>query len=286
MIFHLGDSCPLFVGAVDGVGWARRGENDGFWGLRVCKRCAQAANGFRASDGVGVARFMQKNVLIVIPAKNEVDTIGRVVEEIRASCSCPVVVVDDGSSDGTAEAARSAGAVVLKPVLPLGAWGATQAGIRFALALGSDVVITMDADGQHESEAVPDLLNLLGEHAADVVIGACPQRASLLRKMAWGIFRRMSGFAFEDLTSGFRAYNRAAIEVLASEEATLLDYQDIGVLILLRKAGLRIAEVPVPMYPRMAGRSRIFSSWLAVGWYMAKTAILCLARWRIEKRGA
>lgn len=229
-----------------------------------------------------VAELVRQSVWIIIPAKNEVDTIGLVVEEIKASCECPIVVVNDGSADETAEAARQAGAIVLEPVLPLGAWGATQAGIRYAHAWGGDIVITMDADGQHESEAVPDLLRLLQDRTADVVIGACPQRASMLRRMAWAIFRRMSGFKFEDLTSGFRAYNRAAMEVLISEEATLLDYQDIGVLILLRKAGLRIAEVPVPMYPRMAGKSRIFSSWFAVGWYMVKTAVLCLARWRVE----
>lgn len=226
---------------------------------------------------------MHRDVQIIIPAKNEADTIEQVVREVKSRFGCKVVVIDDGSTDGTGEIARSAGAVILSPLLPLGAWSATQTGIRYALQQGCQIVITMDGDGQHESEAVPDLLALLQTGAIDVAIGACPQRASPARKIAWALFRRMSGFSLEDLTSGFRAYNRAAMEVLASEEATLLDYQDVGVLILLRKAGMRIGEVPVPMYPRMAGKSRIFGSWWAVSWYMLQTAVLCLARWNIEK---
>lgn len=226
---------------------------------------------------------MQHDILIVIPAKNESDAIGQVIQEVKSQIGCKVVVIDDGSTDGTGELARNAGAMVLSPLLPLGAWGAIQAGIRYGLENGYQTVITMDGDGQHESEAVPDLLALLQSGATDVVIGACPQRGSPARKFAWAMFRRLSGFSLEDLTSGFRAYNHAAMEVLASKEATLLDYQDLGVLILLRKAGMRISEVPVPMYPRAAGKSRIFGSWWAVVWYMLQTGVLCLARWNVQK---
>jgi hypothetical protein len=76
-----------------------------------------------------------------------------------------------------------------------------------------------------------------------------------------------------DLTSGFRCYNLAACEVLAAEEASLLDYQDIGVL-LLRHAGLAITEVPVEMYPRSSGPSRIFASWPRVARYMIESTLL------------
>lgn len=226
---------------------------------------------------------MQRDILIVIPAKNESDAIGQVIQEVKSQVGCKVVVIDDGSTDGTGEIARNAGAMVLSPLLPLGAWGAIQAGIRYGLENGYQTVITMDGDGQHESEAVPDLLAPLLNESTDVVIGACPQRGSPARKLAWAMFRWLSGFSLEDLTSGFRAYNHAAMEVLASEEATLLDYQDLGVLILLRKADLRISEVPVPMYPRAAGQSRIFGSWWAVGWYMLQTGVLCLSRWNVPK---
>ena len=116
------------------------------------------------------------------------------------------------------------------------------------------------------------------------MIGAFPERASKLRKMAWQWFRHLAGFNLRDLTSGFRLYNREAMAVLASREASLLDYQDLGALLLVRRAGLQIEEVPVSMNVRSAGTSRIFHSWLSVARYMAATTLLCLARWRVVKR--
>lgn len=126
-----------------------------------------------------------------------------------------------------------------------------------------------------------ELPTLLAQSAAaDVVIGAHPQRVSPMRLLAWRWFRALTGLDLKDLTSGFRYYNRRAITALAGPEATLLDYQDIGVLILLQRAGLRLTEVPVMMHPRQAGQSRIFNSWGTVLWYMLSTTVLCLSRWK------
>ena len=225
-----------------------------------------------------------RTLLIVIPARDEAQTIGIVIASLRAAGFDQVVVIDDHSRDGTGDIARAEGAMVISPVLPLGAWGGMQAGIRFGLRHGFEAVITMDADGQHEVAEIPALL--AGAGRADVVIGAHPQRGSAARKLAWGWFRRLSGFGLEDLTSGFRYYNRDAMKVAASSEATLLDYQDIGVLLLLRKAGLHIVEVPVSMNLRLAGRSRIFNSWWTVARYMAATTLLCLSRWRTRVQSA
>lgn len=224
--------------------------------------------------------------IIVIPARDEADAIGEVIAEIRAALDVPILVVDDASRDDTARIARSAGARAISLTLSLGAWGATQTGIRYAHKHGFQTVITMDADGQHISAYLGTLLSPLRHGAADVVIGACPQRASAARHFAWAFFRRLAGFELADLTSGFRAYNRAAIEALSSREATLLDYQDLGVLILLRRCGLNIIEVPVQMRPRSNGASRVFSSWWAVGAYMLHTGLLCLARWRVPTKKA
>jgi glycosyltransferase involved in cell wall biosynthesis len=164
-----------------------------------------------------------------------------------------------------------------------GAWGAIQTGIRYAVRHGYSGVVTMDADGQHEPSYLPQLLEA-AERGADVVIAACPGRGSRLRHVAWSYFRFLTGFRFEDLTSGFRFYNARACRLLASEEATLLDYQDVGVLLLLRSARLRIAEISVAMNPRRHGASRVFSSWWTVGVYMAETTLLCLARWNQGRR--
>ena len=215
--------------------------------------------------------------LIVIPARDEASTIGAVVQGLRAAGWHEVLVINDHSRDATAEIARGAGARVLEPTLPLGAWGGMQAGIRYALRQGYRYAITMDADGQHEVAEIPALLAAATQ--ADLVVGAYPERASRLRQWAWHWFRHLAGFELRDLTSGFRLYNRAAMQVLASREASLLDYQDLGALLLIRRCGLHIAEVPVSMNLRSAGKSRIFHSWLSVAKYMAATTLLCLARW-------
>jgi glycosyltransferase involved in cell wall biosynthesis len=224
----------------------------------------------------------KSDVLVVIPAKDEAATIAQVVADVRAAGWRHVLVVDDHSSDETGALARGAGAQVARPVLPLGAWGGMQLGIRQALAQGFHAVITMDADGQHEVQELPALLARADQ--ADVVIGAHPQRVSRLRKLAWRWFKAISGFEFQDLTSGFRYYNRQAMQVLAGSEATLLDYQDVGVLMLLRHAQLRITEVPVHMNTRLSGHSRIFYSWFSVLRYMAVTTLLCLASWNAHPK--
>ena len=221
-------------------------------------------------------------LLIVIPALNEAACIGDVIRLAREQVETDVVVVDDGSTDETVATALLAGATVLRAPLWQGAWGALQTGIRYAVARGYAGVVTMDADGQHEPAHLPRLLE--AARGADVVIAACPSRGSRLRHVAWSYFRFLTGFDFEDLTSGFRYYNAQACRLLAAEEATLLDYQDIGVLLLLNRARLRIAEIPVEMNPRRHGASRVFSSWWTVTRYMAETSLLCLARWNQSPR--
>jgi glycosyltransferase involved in cell wall biosynthesis len=221
-----------------------------------------------------------KDVLIVIPARNEAATIGVLLQHLHAAGWHDVLVINDHSSDDTGAIARAGGAHVLEPVLPIGAWGGMQAGIRYGLSRGYQAVITMDADGQHEVDELPALMQARGQ--ADVVIGAFPERASRLRQIAWGWFRRLAGFELRDLTSGFRLYNRNAMALLASREATLLDYQDLGALLMVRRAGLDITEVPVSMNLRAVGQSRIFNSWFSVGKYMAATTLLCMARWQVR----
>jgi glycosyltransferase involved in cell wall biosynthesis len=230
---------------------------------------------FQASDGTG-------RLLVVIPALNEAECIGAVVQEVRRHPGVDVLVIDDGSTDDTAAVAMLSGAGVLRAPLWQGAWGAIQTGIRYALRHGYSAVITMDADGQHEPAYLPKLIE--AGRSADVVIAACPSRGSPMRQIAWRYFRFLTGFDLDDLTSGFRYYNERACRLLAAEEATLLDYQDVGVLLLLHHARLRIAEISVAMNPRKHGASRVFSSWWTVARYMAETSLLCLSRWNQPPR--
>ena len=230
-----------------------------------------------AAEEPVLARPNGNRILVVIPALNEADCIGQVIGAALAHGVTDVLVIDDGSTDDTAAIATLGGARVLRAPLWQGAWGAIQTGIRYAVRHGYGAVITMDADGQHEPAYLPDLV--AAGSGADVVIASCATRGSRARRVAWSYFRMLTGLTFDDLTSGFRYYGARACQLLAAEEATLLDYQDIGVLLLLRRANLRISEISVSMNPRKSGASRIFFSWWTVGWYMAETTLLCLARW-------
>jgi glycosyltransferase involved in cell wall biosynthesis len=216
--------------------------------------------------------------VILIPAFNEGEVIAEVIAEIGKCCDYPILVIDDASTDDTIARARGAGATVIPLPAQLGAWGATQTGLRYALKRGFEVAISMDADGQHEAQSLAQLTLPVASGSADVAIGACTERGSLARRVAWIMMKRASGLSLEDITSGFRVYNRKAIRELASWRATLLDYQDIGVLLLLQSKGIRIVDVEVNMQARRNGKSRVFNSWLMVIYYMCHTLMLGLSK--------
>lgn len=222
--------------------------------------------------------LVASDCLAVIPARNETGTVAAVVAGVRRSLGCQVLVVDDASTDATAAEVRDAGGEVLTLPLGLGAWGATQAGIRYARRNGYPGVITLDADGQHLPESLPALFQAQARSGANVVIGTCIERLSRAKRIAWRYLRLLTGLRLGDFTSGLRLYDRRAIEVLAGPEASLLDYQDVGVLMLLSKHGLSIEETPTPMLPRRQGHSRVFASWWVVARYMLHTTVLCIAQ--------
>lgn len=212
---------------------------------------------------------------VVIPAANEAATIADVVTG-ASTFADGVIVVDDASSDDTARTAEAAGATVIRLAVSLGAWGATQTGMRYALEQGAECVVTMDGDGQHVSAEVPVLLDAL-DASVDVVIGAAPERVSWQRRLAWTYLRMLSGSDICDLTSGFRVYRRQAVRILAGDQAILINYQDLGVLLLLKQNGFDIREVSVRMAERVDGRSRIFRSWWVVARYLMESTVIALS---------
>ena len=216
--------------------------------------------------------------VVIIPAHNESQDIAYVIGEIRKHSNFPIVVVDDASSDDTILKAKQAGALVVPLAVQLGAWGATQTGLRYALKNNYAYAITMDADGQHRAESLPALLQPIIDKEADVTIGSCTRRGSRSRKIAWTLMKRVSGLRLEDLTSGFRVYDRRAIRRLAAWQATLLEYQDVGVLAMLQASGIRIKDVEVDMLPRRHGMSRVFYSWASVIYYMSYTLLLSFTK--------
>lgn len=151
---------------------------------------------------------VNKSVSVVLPAKNEAASIGAVVNGIRMQLpDAEILVVDDGSTDNTVEVARASGAHVVSHPYSMGNGAAIKTGARQA---SGDVLVFMDADGQHDPADIPRLLGRLGE-GFDMVVGARQKgsQASIGRSVANHLYNRlasyMTGHAVEDLTSGFRA---------------------------------------------------------------------------------
>ena len=222
---------------------------------------------------------MSRKTLIIIPALNESDSLPKIFEDLSILEEVEFLVVDDASTDNSVALCRERGVTVLPLRVRIGAWAATQAGMRYALRHGYDAVITMDGDGQHHSFDIPKFLETARQHPEiDVIIGECIARGSRLRHIAWSFFRLITRISIDDLTSGFRMYNHKATTLLSSDKASLLDYQDVGVLLMLRAEGMKLMEIPVTTTPRIHGKSHLFSGWLKVVYYMIITTILAVSK--------
>jgi len=204
---------------------------------------------------------MADRVLIVVPAWNEAASIGDVVREIRAELpAADVLVVDDGSRDGTADLAKAAGAIVSRLRYNLGVGGAMRLGYRYARNHGYDAVVQVDADGQHDPRYVPKLLDGLAE--ADIVIGARfageggytvrgPRRWAMV--LLSRVLSRITGTRLTDTTSGFRATNRRATELFASWYPVEYLGDTVETLVYAARRGMKVRQVPVAMRRRVAG---------------------------------
>jgi glycosyltransferase involved in cell wall biosynthesis len=214
-----------------------------------------------------VKRFRNEH-LAVIPAYNESATVAGVVERVRAQApQFDVIVVSDGSTDDTAALARAAGADVLELPFNLGIGGAVQAGFLYARENGYRYMIQIDADGQHEPGEIATLqAAMAADPSVDVVCGSrflVPGEylAPVSRRTGIHLFAfllsRIVGQAVTDPTSGFRLYNRRAIELFSGDYPH--DYPEVEAVLMLHTHRLRIAEAPVRMYERGGGRSSISS---------------------------
>lgn len=226
--------------------------------------------------------FREQKISVIIPAWNEEATVGSIIQALYTrfeNLPLSVIVVDDASQDQTAQVGRNNKAVVISLVKHQGAWGAIQTGFRYALQKEAQVIVTMDADGQHQPASLEALVEPVLTHTSDVAIGSYIQRGSPGRHLSWHIFRMLSRLSVQDLTSGLKAYNRKAASMLLNPNMHLLDYQDLGTLLYLRNNGMKIVEVPARMEPRQYGHSRIFNSWVAVCKYLVFSTILCVSKY-------
>ena len=200
-------------------------------------------------------------VLIIMPGWTEEAAIGSVVTEVRDTLPfVDVVVVNDGSTDATAEVAAAAGAAVLTLPYNLGVGGAMRLGYRYAFEQGYDVAIQLDADGQHDPVCVPKLLDALDDCA--LVIGARfagegdytvhgPRRWAM--SMLSLVLSKLAKTKLTDTTSGFRACNRDLIELFAEWYPAEYLGDTIEVLVRVMRLGYRVTQVPVSMRSRQAG---------------------------------
>jgi glycosyltransferase involved in cell wall biosynthesis len=208
-------------------------------------------------------------LVVVLPALNEERTVGKVIEQIPRRIAgvgqVQAIVVDDGSTDGTAMAARCAGAQVISFGQNRGNGAAVTAGLEAALRAGADLIVTIDADGQFDPGDIPALLRPLVEDRADFVTCTRFARKDMVPQMPWvkivgnkvvtKLTNFIGGTQLTDSSCGFRAYTRDT--ALRMNTFSTFDYAQEA-LITLAVRGVRLAEVSLPVRGvREFGNSRI-----------------------------
>jgi len=220
--------------------------------------------------------------LAIIPAYNEAESVADVVTDLQRHA--PVfdpLVVDDGSTDETAAAARRAGARVVRHPFNLGIGGAVQSGYRYAKEHGYDIAVQVDGDGQHDVRHLADFLSFLRENPdVDMVTGSRfldrsgeGYRSSASRRVGIRLFAAVlsmiTGRSVTDPTSGFRMTTRRGICLFANDYPH--DYPEVEAVLMVHAHRLKSAEIPVLMQPRAGGVSSIGSTQSV--YYMVKVLL-------------
>jgi glycosyltransferase involved in cell wall biosynthesis len=224
-------------------------------------------------------RLTDRRRIAIVPALNEEQTIGRVIQEIRAfDPGFEILVVDDGSTDRTAAVAEAKGARVLTLPFNLGIGGAVQTGYLYARDNGFELAVQIDGDGQHDAREVVRLVGPILEKRADMVVGTRfaeggGYRGTHVRRIGIHLFAAIVSLMVRqrvtDTTSGFRAVNRRAIRLFAADYPH--DYPEVEATVLLSRHGLKMVEVPVVMRIREEGSSSITT--LRSVYYMVKVLL-------------
>jgi glycosyltransferase involved in cell wall biosynthesis len=224
-------------------------------------------------------------VLALIPARNEADSLPAVVAALRADQpDLDILVVDDASTDATRETLTTLGVEYLRLCQHLGVGSAIRAGLRYGLRKGFDIVVRIDGDGQHPAGEINSLIAPILAGEADAVVGsrfgdrAGYQTPPGVRRLgqravsAW--VSAASGVRVTDATSGFWAFGAPAIRLLATDHPA--GYPEPELLLLLARSGLRVAEVPIRMNQRMAGRTSLTASRLGLACAITALALLVM----------
>jgi glycosyltransferase involved in cell wall biosynthesis len=225
------------------------------------------------------ARLRALKRVAIVPAFNEEQAVARVIEELRGfDPGLEVVVIDDGSTDRTTEAARACGASVVRLPFNLGIGGAVQTGFRYAWEHGFDVAVRVDGDGQHDPAELGAILEPVLAEEADIAVGSrfiggdgyrsSRSRRIGIRLLAW-IVSALTRQKITDPTSGFQAANRLGIRLFAADYPH--DYPEAEATVMVFKHRLRMTEVPVSMRARESGQSSITA--VRSVYYMVKVVL-------------
>lgn len=231
-------------------------------------------------------------VLVIIPAYNEEACIKKVIEKLQKDCpEVDYLVVNDCSTDKTADVLEAYDANYVSLPLNLGIGGGVQTGYKYALKYGYDVAIQIDGDGQHDTSYLMDVIKPIEQNQADIVIGSRfiekkGFQSSGMRRIGIRFLSKLiylcCGASVHDATSGFRAVNQKYIKLYANEYPT--DYPEPEAIVRASLEGARVAEVPVIMKERESGKSSIYA-WRSV-YYMIKVSLaIILCRLSNSRKG-
>lgn len=224
-----------------------------------------------------------KKILVIVPAFNEEGNIKKTITDLLSlEWPLKILVVDDGSSDKTAVIAKGCAVDVVALPFNLGIGGAVQTGFQYAHQKGFDIALQVDGDGQHDSRYLEKILTPIIEKEADMTIGSrflppyIGYRSSLLRRLGIHFFAYLISWLTDckvtDPTSGFRAFNRKMIELFARYYPQ--DFPEPEAIVVARRYGARIKEVPVEMRKRSSGSSSI--RYFKTLYYMVKVTLAIL----------
>lgn len=223
--------------------------------------------------------------LIIIPAYNESESIENTIRDIVETVpDFDYIVVNDCSRDNTLDILSSNRYAYLNLPINLGIGGAVQTGYKYAYENGYDVAIQVDGDGQHDVHYLADMLHMMQEQGADMVIGSRfiekeGFQSSKLRRVGISYFtfliHLLTGITITDPTSGFRMINRNVMALYAKDYPR--DYPEPESVVALLKRKMKVKEIPVVMRERQGGVSSIHMKRSV--YYMIKVSLAILIEW-------
>lgn len=200
-----------------------------------------------------------------ITAFNEELNIAPIICRLR-EIGCDVIVVDDGSTDRTFQIAREAGAKVFRHSINLGQGYALLTCFKAALACDYEVIIEMDADGQHQADEIFDFLDALSDSDSDIIVGSrilgsdydgAPFFRRTFLPHFTGLINLLTGYTMTDAMCGFRAFRASSLGSIAPVLDSILEPQYIAAEMFIRfsRAGMKVTEVPINLRQRRSGKS-------------------------------